>query len=179
MIPEDVSIQVANSSAIRYVQLFNSKKSHTYYCNRGTSGIEGSISTAAGFSKVHDSNTYLITGDLSLMYDSNGLWNNYIGPNLKIIVINNSGGGIFRIIEGPNKIPTSDTFIETVQDLDLESLATMHNLNFYSASDAVSLEKGMNLLENENEKAFLLEIKSPREMNDKVLMDYFEHLKSK
>jgi len=179
LIPEGALLHVANSSAIRYVQLFNVKRSLECYGNRGTSGIEGSVSTAVGASTINRSDTYLITGDLSMMYDSNGLWNNYINPKLKIIVINNSGGGIFRILDGPSKIPESETYIETVQDRNFEGLALMHDVAYYLADDKKSLNTGMKLLKEQSERAFLLEIKSPRETNDKVIMDYFEHLKTK
>ena len=50
---------------------------------------------------VDDRNHVLIVGDLGFMYDSNGLWNNYLRDNLKIIIFNNHGGGIFRTLPGP------------------------------------------------------------------------------
>src|SRR5690606_27679905 len=95
-IPNNYQLQLSNSSTVRYAQLFDLEPSIRVFCNRGTSGIDGSTSTAIGAS-IYDSNpTLLLTGDLSFLYDSNGLWNNYIKPNFRIIVINNDGGGIFR-----------------------------------------------------------------------------------
>ena len=72
-IPENVQLQMANSSTIRYGQLFNLKPSIEVFCNRGTSGIDGSLSTAIGASVINEKQTILIAGDLSFLYDSNGL----------------------------------------------------------------------------------------------------------
>ncbi|MEC8830253.1 MAG: 2-succinyl-5-enolpyruvyl-6-hydroxy-3-cyclohexene-1-carboxylic-acid synthase, partial [Bacteroidota bacterium] len=97
-IPKKYMLQSSNSSVIRYLQLFEFDASISLYCNRGTSGIDGSTSTAVGAAVVSKLPTLLITGDLSFFYDSNGLWNNYVPNDFKIIVINNDGGGIFRIL---------------------------------------------------------------------------------
>ena len=96
-IPELSQLQVGNSSAIRYTQLFQLPKRIEVFCNRGTSGIDGSTSTAIGAAVAIKKQVTFVTGDLSFFYDSNALWNNYIPKNFRIIVINNEGGGIFRI----------------------------------------------------------------------------------
>ena len=96
--PTPYHIQISNSAPIRYAQLFPAKAGWQVFCNRGTSGIDGSTSTAIGASVVQSTPTLLITGDLSFFYNSNALWCNYIPKNLKIIVVNNAGGGIFRIL---------------------------------------------------------------------------------
>ena len=101
-LPEMSHLHMANSSGVRYCQLFDPIPSINYWSNRGTSGIDGSTSTTCGaaFVKKEDWNT-LITGDISFFYDSNALWNNHLTPNVRIFMINNSGGGIFKIIPGP------------------------------------------------------------------------------
>src|SRR5690606_35903909 len=81
-LPQHVQLQLSNSATIRYAQLFEVDPSATVFCNRGTSGIDGSTSTALGAAYVSDIPTIYITGDLSFFYDSNALWNNYIPKNL-------------------------------------------------------------------------------------------------
>ena len=93
-IPDQLQLQLANSSTIRYAQLFDLPKTVSVFCNRGTSGIDGSSSTAVGAAFVSKIPTLLITGDLSFFYDSNALWNTYLKKNFRIIIINNQGGGI-------------------------------------------------------------------------------------
>ena len=99
-IPLNYNIQVSNSSTIRYMQLFDFDKFSKVNCNRGTSGIDGSTSTAVGASVKSIAPTLLITGDLSFFYDANGLWSSHIKPDFRIIVVNNKGGGIFKILPG-------------------------------------------------------------------------------
>ncbi|MFZ4786119.1 MAG: 2-succinyl-5-enolpyruvyl-6-hydroxy-3-cyclohexene-1-carboxylic-acid synthase, partial [Flavobacteriales bacterium] len=98
--PADTDIQMGNSSIVRYIQLFDRPLSLRFFGNRGVSGIDGCTSTAAGAAYVTQRNTLLISGDISFFYDVNAFWNNYISSKLKVVVINNGGGGIFRIIEG-------------------------------------------------------------------------------
>ena len=81
--------------------------------NRGTSGIDGSTSTAIGAACVSQQPTVFITGDLSFFYDSNALWSNYIPLNFRIIIVNNRGGGIFRILPGNKNSENFSTFFET------------------------------------------------------------------
>jgi 2-succinyl-5-enolpyruvyl-6-hydroxy-3-cyclohexene-1-carboxylate synthase len=128
-LPKNSQLQVSNSSAIRYIQLFSMDPSITIYCNRGTSGIDGSTSTAIGASVVNGLPTFLVTGDIGFLYDSNALWNNYIPANFKIILLNNGGGGIFRILPGHEETPTFNTFFETSHQLNASHLAKMYGFN--------------------------------------------------
>src|SRR5690606_30579402 len=82
-LPQNIQLQISNSAVIRYAQLLETHHSVDVYCNRGTSGIDGSTSTAVGAATASTKPTVLITGDISFFYDSNGLWNNYIPNNFK------------------------------------------------------------------------------------------------
>lgn len=176
VIPEGVQLQVSNSSSIRYMQLFDWLPMITMYCNRGTSGIDGSTSTAIGAAVASKTPTVLITGDVSFFYDSNALWNNYIPANFKIILINNGGGGIFRILPGHEDTPVFTTFFETAHCLTAESLATMYRLKYLTASTEASLEVALKELFTFDEQPQLLEIFTPTLENDGWLKRYFEAL---
>ncbi len=177
-IPANSLLQIGNSSSIRYVQLVNSARELINHSNRGTSGIEGSVSTALGSSVNYNGHTFLITGYLSMLYDSNALWNNYLSPKFKIVVINNGGGGIFRIIEGPKTVSKFEEFIETKHDTDFEKLANLYDLSFFKANDESSLNKVWTDFVNESEKTALLEIQTAESESEKVLKEYFDYLKS-
>ncbi len=176
ILPENCQLQVSNSSAIRYVQLFPIKSSVEVFCNRGTSGIDGSTSTAIGAAVASKKPTVLITGDIGFLYDSNALWNNYIPKNFKIILINNGGGGIFRILPGHTESPVFTTFFETSHCLTAEHLANMYGLEYSIASTETTLENALTNLFNQNETPCLLEIFTPTLVNDSILLDYFKHL---
>ncbi|MBP6073926.1 MAG: 2-succinyl-5-enolpyruvyl-6-hydroxy-3-cyclohexene-1-carboxylic-acid synthase [Flavobacterium sp.] len=175
-LPKNSQLQVSNSSAIRYIQLFPMDPTITVYCNRGTSGIDGSTSTAIGASVVNGVPTFLVTGDIGFLYDSNALWNNYLQPNFKIILINNGGGGIFRILPGHEETPTFNTFFETSHQLNAVHLATMFGLAYFEANDENSLAQQYTTFLSQNEKPSILEIFTPEKLNDQVLLDFFRKL---
>ena len=175
-LPKNNQLQISNSSAIRYAQLIDIDASIEVFCNRGTSGIDGSTSTAIGAAVANGKQTVFITGDIGFLYDSNALWNSYIPKNFKIILINNGGGGIFRILPGHEEKPVFNTYFETSHQLTAEHLAKMYQMNYFSANDLVSLEKNIKLLYNENDAPGILEIFTPTLDNDKILLQFFKEL---
>ena len=175
-LPKNSQLQISNSSAIRYAQLIAIDPSIEVYCNRGTSGIDGSTSTAIGAAVANGKQTVFITGDIGFLYDSNALWNNYIPKNFKIILINNGGGGIFRILPGHEETPVFNTFFETSHCLTAEHLATMYGFEYTIASDESSLEKGLAILYGQNKKPGILEIFTQTLENDSILLQFFKEL---
>ncbi len=175
-IPEGYQVHLANSSTVRYTQLFPMDASLKVFCNRGTSGIDGSTSTAVGASIHAEEPTLLITGDLSFFYDSNGLWNAHIRPDFRIILINNSGGGIFRILPGKEDTEEFSTFFETQHSFTAEHLAQMYGFDHYTAENEQELAEGLNSFYATSLKPKILEISTPRLMNNKILLGYFDFI---
>ncbi|PIF34781.1 2-succinyl-5-enolpyruvyl-6-hydroxy-3-cyclohexene-1-carboxylate synthase [Flavobacterium sp. 9] len=175
-LPKNTQLQISNSSAIRYAQLIDIDPSIEVFCNRGTSGIDGSTSTAIGAAVGNEKQNIFITGDISFLYDSNALWNSYIPQNFKIILINNGGGGIFRILPGHEEKPVFNTFFETSHHLTAEHLAKMYKMNYFTASDSDSLEKNIELLYNSNNAPTILEVFTPTFENDVILKQFFKEL---
>lgn len=176
-LPKNIQLQVSNSSAIRYLQLFDLDKSIQVFCNRGTSGIDGSTSTAIGAASVTNLPTILITGDISFLYDSNALWNNYIPKNFKIILLNNSGGGIFRILPGHQETETFNTYFETSHQLNASYLAKMYGFDYFEANDETTLQQQYTKFLNQNEKPSILEVFTPEKENNGILLEFFRRLK--
>ena len=176
-IPEQSQLQLGNSSAIRYTQIFYIHNSISVFCNRGTSGIDGSTSTAIGAAVASVQRTTFITGDLSFFYDSNALWNNYIPKTFRIILINNEGGGIFRILPGHKDTENFDYYFETKHHLTAKQLCEMYGFDYVTAKDENQLEAQLNAFYNVSEKPKLLEIFTPARINDKILLDYFKYVK--
>ena len=176
-LPNNIQLQLSNSSTIRYGQLFEMNPSHAIFCNRGTSGIDGSTSTAIGAAHVCKTPTVFITGDLSFFYDSNALWNQYIASDFKIIIINNSGGGIFRILPDAKQVPSFDTFFETKHQLTASQLSDMHGFDYQSANDMSSLKAQLAVFFENSNSPKVLEIFTPSHINDSVLLSYFDYIK--
>ncbi|NNE78211.1 MAG: 2-succinyl-5-enolpyruvyl-6-hydroxy-3-cyclohexene-1-carboxylic-acid synthase, partial [Pricia sp.] len=177
-IPDGYQVQLANSSTVRYAQLFNMNPTLSVFCNRGTSGIDGSTSTAVGASLYVQNPTVLITGDLSFFYDSNGLWNDYIRPDFRIILINNNGGGIFRILPGREDTANFSTYFETAHHLRAEHLSRQFGFDHELVADEASVKSSLKNFYEASERPKILEIVTPRLMNDKILLAYFDFISS-
>ena len=175
-IPKKYNIQVANSTPIRYFQLFDLKNKNMMFANRGTSGIDGSTSTAIGSSVQNDSPVLLVTGDLSFFYDVNALWNNHIPKNFRIIIINNSGGGIFKILPGFKENNLFSEFIETQHNLSARLIAKMFKFNYTRVSTKFGLNLYLRTFFKNSKKPKILEIKTSSAKSTKILKDYFRYL---
>lgn len=176
-IPDFSTLHLANSTPIRYAQLFSQVKTINYLSNRGVSGIDGSTSTAVGSAIINPNNfTTLITGDISFIYDSNAFWSNHLPKNLRVIVINNNGGGIFRFIEGPATTTQQEQFFEGTHNVHIESIAKTFNLPYYSAKSIEEIETVIPRFydSQKDDKPAILEVFTPREVNDVVLKEYFK-----
>ena len=175
-IPKKYNIQVANSTPIRYFQLFDLKNKNLMFANRGTSGIDGSTSTAIGSSVQNDSPVLLVTGDLSFFYDVNALWNNHIPKNFRIIIINNSGGGIFKILPGFKENNLFSEFIETQHNFSARLVAKMFNFRYARVSTKFGLNLYLRTFFKNSKKPKILEIKTSSVKSTKILKEYFRYL---
>jgi len=175
-IPAQTVLHLANSTSVRWTQLFPARADLTYICNRGTSGIDGSMSTAAGYAYASKQPTVFLTGDLSFVYDSNALWNNYIGNQLKIIVMNNNGGNIFRFIGDKKLMENSLEFFTTPHQVQLKSLTQAYGLEYISCSETKELPGAIDKL-LKAEKATVLEIFTDADLNTEDYKGYFQKIK--
>lgn len=173
-IPQGSVLQLSNSTPIRYAQLFEYNQVERSDCNRGVSGIDGATSTAVGAACVRKELTVFITGDMGFLYDSNALWNRYIPPTLKIIVMKNGGGGIFRFIQGPSELPELEEYFETVQEVDVEGFARLHGFDCYTVVSESELKKILPVFFHISDKPAILSVETPRTVNDRILKGYFK-----
>jgi 2-succinyl-5-enolpyruvyl-6-hydroxy-3-cyclohexene-1-carboxylate synthase len=166
--PSSSLIHVANSMAVRYLN-FLGKRTQEICCNRGTSGIDGSSSTAVGAAFVRASLVTLITGDMAFFYDRNAFWHNYPLANLRIILLNNHAGGIFRLIEGPAKQPELTEFFETQQALTAVHLAAEYGFHYASVTTSEELEAALSEFYEPSLQPKIIEIESSSSRNAEIL----------
>lgn len=171
------SIHFGNSTAVRYAQLFPNKHNIKHFCNRGTSGIDGSASSYIGSCIAKQQKGYLILGDLSFLYDSNAYWASPIPKDLKIVVVNNSGGGIFRFIPGPSEQPEVAELFEAQHTYTCKHLAAHNKFEYFQCDNSTSLKSAISAFKDHNGSA-LLEIFTPGTENGAILRNYFASLKS-
>lgn len=175
-LPRPSVVQLGNSTPVRYAQLFDNWNDIESYSNRGTSGIDGSVSTSVGAAVKREEPVVLIAGDLSFLYDSNALWKKQIPNNLKIIILNNSGGGIFRFIPGSSDADELEEYFATTHDLNAENIAKQFNVD-YQRCDNFELLKEKLPAFFEKKHASILEVMTPSKSNSKILKDYFAGMK--
>ncbi len=176
MLPNHSNLHLANSMSVRYANYLNTNKEIEIFSNRGTSGIDGSTSTAIGHA-LADKETLnvLLTGDVAFFYDRNAFWNNYLPKNLIVILLNNHGGGIFKMLPDAAKQPESDEFFVIKQNLNAENLSHEFELEYNFCEDKNEVQKALQNLELDIEKRnriTILEIKTNIEINTKVFQDY-------
>lgn len=136
-------VHYANSMAIR---LANTYSKTPVYCNRGVNGIEGSLSTAAGFSCVTDEKVFCVIGDLSFFYDQNALWNQNLRGNLRILLLNNGKGGIFDMLPGLEKSPARDKFVAAEHHATAEGICQQNDIYYQQATTTEEMQRGIDLL---------------------------------
>ena len=176
-LPENSLLHLANSSSVRNAQLFAVNKSVKAFCNRGINGIEGSLPTAVGFAAVCDRPVYLLVGDLSFFYGLNALWNISHIRNLRILLINNGGGGIFHLLPGLNKSASLDQYVAAHHNADARQWAAAAGLNYLSATNADELEDALKIFTAETDGSVILEVKVDMETSKKAFQGYYHSLK--
>jgi 2-succinyl-5-enolpyruvyl-6-hydroxy-3-cyclohexene-1-carboxylate synthase len=177
-IPASTVIHLGNSSPVRYALIHNRVENSQYFSNRGTAGIDGCLSTAVGFASQSEKLNTVILGDLSFFYDSNALWNKYVGANLRIIVINNGGGNIFGMIKGPSDSPAFSEHFFAGNTHKAEVLAKAFGLDYFKAENESELTQALDeFYSQEQQQAALLEVFTDAEVNVKVFRELFKKLK--
>ena len=178
VLPENCSLHLGNSSVVRYMQLFDPIPNVKYECNRGTSGIDGSTSTAVGCAIADPKKQHVfICGDVSFIYDSNALWIRPFPKNLKMIVIDNKGGGIFKIIEGAKSSKQLEKYFEAKHQTSAEQVADGFGFKAYKSTKNISYQE--QIIDFFNDEATqLLVLKTDAMANPKRLDDFFKHLKN-
>lgn len=171
-LPERYNLYLSNGTPVRYGQLFTERMPHAVYSNRGVSGIDGTNATALGLSCSYADKTLLITGDLSFGYDTGILGLDQLNNKLKIIVINNNGGGIFRFIKTTRELECREEMFCTNPQIPVMGLAKTYNWNYYKVSDVNSLQTLFPDFISSKEKGIMEIIVNPEE-SAKQLIDYF------
>ena len=161
-LPENSFLHLANSMPVRYANYLSlaPEKNIEVFANRGTSGIDGSNSTALGSAIATDKIVTLITGDMAFLYDRNAFWHNHLPENLRVVVLNNFGGGIFRLLPDSSKLPELDTFFETKQYSTAKQVAEEFGLEYVLVQNQVELHKALEKFFQVSTTPKILEIQS-------------------
>jgi 2-succinyl-5-enolpyruvyl-6-hydroxy-3-cyclohexene-1-carboxylate synthase len=172
--PAGSVIHLGNSATIRYSQVVPVRNDLTYFSNRGTSGIDGCVSSAVGAAMVSDRMHILMAGDLSFVYDSNALWNKDYPSNLRIVVLNDAGGGIFRLLTGPSSMPFYEEFSVTRHPVSLELLAQSFGRGFMRTDSPENIDEALSGLLRKGSGATVLEVDTAGSENSSIFTGYLD-----
>lgn len=174
-IPDGWNLYLSNGTTIRYAQILAGKVPHASFCNRGVSGIEGSTSTAVGGALKYRGESILVTGDMSLCHDLGGLAAaNRLNPRLKIVVINNGGGAIFRFIGATAELDCREKYLCADPGIDIQKLASAFGFKYMLAASDDELEAAMTLLILSHTR-ILLEVRTGPKTSGSLLRQIFNH----
>ena len=168
----DFHVHYANSSAVRLANVYSD---HYIYVNRGVNGIEGSLSTAAGFSMACPEMTFCVIGDLSFFYDSNALWSQALHGNLRILLLNNCCGGIFHQLPGLEASPGRDSCIAAEHHASAHGICDAHDIGYLAAHDAGELARNMEtFLYSGTRRPLLFEVFTDAEEDAGAIKEYLD-----
>ncbi len=175
-IPKESCLHLSNSMPVRFADLYAVPGSVEVFCNRGTSGIDGCTSTAFGTALVSSRLNILITGDLAFLYDRNAFFHNYDAANLRIIVMNNSGGGIFRLIDGPSKLPELEDYFETKHNRTAEYICKENELTYIRIDSDTQLKNSLSEFWKPSTSAKVMEVFTAPETNQITYKKLRKHI---
>ncbi|MEW5960613.1 MAG: 2-succinyl-5-enolpyruvyl-6-hydroxy-3-cyclohexene-1-carboxylic-acid synthase [Chloroflexota bacterium] len=174
-LPEPSHLQLSNSMPIRYANFIGlAGRNIKANSNRGVSGIDGCLSTAVGAAWATDRLTTLITGDLAFFYDRNGLWHRHVPANLRVIILNNHGGGIFKLINGPDNLPAAEVedYFFTPHPLTAKNTAADFDCDYFYCKDRATLNRQLGEFLAPRPKAAILEIDTDSAVNTTVFRQF-------
>jgi 2-succinyl-5-enolpyruvyl-6-hydroxy-3-cyclohexene-1-carboxylate synthase len=179
-LPDGAALHMANSMAVRYANILGLPEGRQIdvFANRGTSGIDGCNSTAVGAALAQPARpVVMLTGDVAFFYDRNAFWHNYPTSNLRVVLFNNHGGGIFRLIDGPRQQPELDEFFETHQALTAENLCRDFKLRYLPVASFDELAAALPVFFAAESSAAVLEIFTDSKTNAAFFEDYRKAVK--
>lgn len=180
-LPTPCTLHLANSSVVRYAQMFDISNNVEICCNRGVNGIEGSLSTAIGYSVCSDNLNFVAIGDLSFFYDMNAIWNNNFKNNIRILMLNNEGGEIFHTLPGMDKESESRKFITAEHQTTAKGWALERGFTYISASSQEEFNEKLPVFVNPklSEQPILFEVFTDKENDTTLLREYYHTIKNR
>ncbi len=177
-LPEEPCVlHLANSSSVRYAELFRKPRRLLTLCNRGTSGIEGSLSTALGFARQRaEERHFIVIGDLSFFYDLNALGLPEVGSNVRVLLLNNQRGSIFQSLPTLEMDRLSQRYITAEHQLQAQGWAESCGWEYLSVHEASELEETITYFVGPSERPRLLEAFVSSEDEIAELQTYFKQL---
>lgn len=174
-IPENAKLHLANSSSVRLISHFDLKPGVEVFCNRGANGIDGSASAYVAMASNTDAPAYLLIGDLSFFYDMNALWNNYITPNMRILLNNNEGATLFHYTVGLDNVPTLDQNISAEHHATAQGWVESRGFEYLRVDNEQQLQKALTYMARTDlKKPIFTEVFTDKEEDAQILKNFYK-----
>ncbi|WP_165155400.1 2-succinyl-5-enolpyruvyl-6-hydroxy-3-cyclohexene-1-carboxylic-acid synthase [Parabacteroides sp. ZJ-118] len=180
-LPAESALHLGNSSAVRYAQLYALPDTVEVCCNRGTSGIEGSLSTAIGYASASQRLNFVVIGDLSFFYDMNALWSGELRDNLRVLLLNNGGGEIFQALPGLEMDERTRRYVSAPHQTSAKGWALERGFSYFAVRDAEELAAAMEAFtqtERPGGQPLLMEVFTDKAEDVRLLKAYYHQLRN-
>ena len=174
--PGGCELHLGNSMPVRFADIFGVPDTIETWGNRGASGIDGCVSSAVGHALVSNKCNVLLTGDVTFLYDRNAFFHKYMPANLRIIVSNNEGGGIFRLIDGPSRLPELEDYFETRHNFTCEYICMEHMIEYRTARSMNELERSLKGFFKKSGQPKLLEVFTDPVANEEIFKKFIKYV---
>mgnify|MGYP005808481727 FL=1 len=174
-IPKNSILNLGNSTTIRLAQYFDLDPSIQVYCNRGVNGIDGCMSTYIGQTAVTNKLSFLIIGDLTFFYDMNALWNRYVGKNVRIMLINNSGAALFHFNQGLKNFPTLNENVAAEHNAIAKGWVESLNIKYLSSKNKEEFDNNLEIfLDEKIDKPIIFEVFTKKEEDARLQHEFYD-----
>ena len=172
VIPKGSILNLGNSMTIRISHYFDLDSSIEVFCNRGVNGIDGCVSTFIGQSAVTDKKSFLVVGDLTFFYDMNGLWNRYLGKNIRILLNNNGGAALFNYVYKDNDYPSLDKNVAAAHNATAKGWAQSLGMEYITAGNKEEFDVGLQKFVSDSDKPIMFEVFTDKKIDAKAQLDF-------
>jgi len=166
-------IHYGNGVAVHIGQYFPADNSLEHYCHTGTTTIDGSLSSFIGQAAVNSKLSFMFIGDLSFFYDMNGIWNRYVGNNIRILIYNNEGGETFHW-NNARGIDTLGKHISAEHFSTAKGWVESRGFKYLTAQNKEEFDALLpEFVTADSEMPIVFEVFSKKESDAKELMEYY------
>lgn len=178
-LPKDWRLHLSNGTTVRYAQTAEYGHVCRVDANRGVNGIDGSTATAIGAAMVSPRPVLLITGDMSAQYDIGALMTEDVPVRFKMVVINNSGGGIFRAIANTRHLPVMPQYLAGGVTLPLKEICQGLGFGYYRADCAEALRNAFDAMVHNVGSPCVLEAVVPADVDAEIFRQLYTLYKTR
>lgn len=173
-LPDNSKVNLSILNSIRISNFFDAKDSCTFYANIGAYGIDGTLSTylASLSKKINTDNSFLVIGDLSFLYDLNSLYNENAFSRVRIMLINNGGGGEFHIGYHDLKNSNIENYISAGHTQTFRKIIESLSIKYYISENIEDYNKVLPKFFSKGEESIIWEIITDKNEDARVLREY-------